>query len=367
MNKPLLPSGLHDYLPPLAERESRIVGLLLAHFRLCGYEQVHPPLMEYEETLLGDLTALSTRSFRVMDPLSQRMMAIRADMTMQIARIAGSLMNGEPRPLRLCYGGQTLRTSPDALRTTRQYRQIGIECFGAEGIAADVEVIQTAIASVQALGLTDVTVDLNMPPLLDGIAAGLSAEDKTALVEAVRRKDHAAMQRFNLPVVQELSDIAGPADMMLKRLSKIKLPAAQAHYIDQLTQAYELLRARLGDGLAITLDPLEMHGFGYYTGLRFSLFLKSQRTEIGRGGRYRTPHGESATGFTLYTEDLLPFVTAADSRPRVLMSMQTTEAQAAHWREQGYVTLYAATDNVGEEAQKLQCRFTLDNNQLKAI
>lgn len=344
MNKPLLPSGLSDYLPPLAARESGIVGALLSHFRSCGYAQVHPPLMEYEDTLLGDLTALSARSFRVMDPLSQRMMAIRADMTMQIARIAGSLMSDEPRPLRLCYGGQTLRTSPDALRTTRQYRQIGIEYFGAKDVAADVEVIQTAIAAVQALGLNDVTADLNMPSMLDALTESLSTDDKTALVEAVRRKDSAAIARYGIASIQALAEIAGPADAMLTRLRSLNFPGTVTSQITELEQTYHLLHTRLGNQLSVTIDPLEMNGFGYYTGLRFSLFLKGQRLEIGRGGRYRTPHGEAATGFTLYTEDLLPFVAQQPDAPVKMLAHDTTEAEAADWRKKGYITMYENKD-----------------------
>src|SRR3546814_41498 len=91
-NRALLPTGLHDLLPPRAQQEEETVRLLLAAFGAYGYEQVKPPLVEFESTLLGSggtgVGSLAGQMFRLMDPVSQQMMAVRADMTLQVARIA---------------------------------------------------------------------------------------------------------------------------------------------------------------------------------------------------------------------------------------------------------------------------------------
>ena len=50
---PLLPSGLQDILPPYAAYERAIMGALLERFALFGYEQVAPPLLEFDTTLLA--------------------------------------------------------------------------------------------------------------------------------------------------------------------------------------------------------------------------------------------------------------------------------------------------------------------------
>ena len=85
----LLPNGLRDVLPPEAAQESEAVRTLLDYMRGFGYQLVKPPLVEFEGSLLdGASPKMGTRIFRVMDPVSQRMMGVRADMTMQIARIA---------------------------------------------------------------------------------------------------------------------------------------------------------------------------------------------------------------------------------------------------------------------------------------
>jgi ATP phosphoribosyltransferase regulatory subunit len=68
----LLPSGLHDIYPPNAARERFVMGALLDRFALFGYEQVTPPLLEFEESLFaGKGKAHAHNTFRVMDRESQ--------------------------------------------------------------------------------------------------------------------------------------------------------------------------------------------------------------------------------------------------------------------------------------------------------
>lgn len=348
---PLLPSGLFDYLPPQAALESWIINALLSHFKSSGYEQVTPPLMEYENTLIPN-AALGTHSFRVMDPLTQRMLAVRADMTMQIARIAGHQMHASPRPLRLCYAGQTLRTLPDAMRSTRQFRQSGIELFGVASQEADIEIIQTAITAVHAMGLTDISIDLHYSVLLDDLAGTLSDNEKSALREAIRRKDISAIQGIGGEAIATLAECCGDAERVFKALDDYPFSDTIKREISSLTLLTDRLKNRLGDAAPrFTVDILDMQGFGYYSGFSFSLFLHSAQREIGRGGRYETAHGETAVGFTLYTEDLLPMVAPLAPAKRLLLSGDTTNEQAATYKAQGYVACYAMTDDVAAEAR----------------
>ena len=125
----LLPAGLQDLLPPAAAFEAASVARLLASFEAQGYQQVKPPLIEFEEALLsGTGAALTAQTFRLMDPVSQRMMGLRADITPQVVRLAASRLGRMRRgPLRLCYAGQVLRVRGSQLRPERQFTQVGLE------------------------------------------------------------------------------------------------------------------------------------------------------------------------------------------------------------------------------------------------
>src|SRR3546814_3540994 len=70
--------------------------------------------------------------FRFVDPSSLRMLALRSDMTPQIGRIAATSMAGAPRPLRLCYCGETAVIRAAQLDPARQRLQLGAELIGAD-------------------------------------------------------------------------------------------------------------------------------------------------------------------------------------------------------------------------------------------
>ena len=144
-SRALLPEGLHDTLAPNAGAEWRVVSSLLGRFNLYGYEQVAPPLAEFEDTLLAGVGAAEgPRMFRMMDPASKRMLGIRTDITTQVARIATTRLADAPRPLRLCYAGQVLRVEGGQLRREREVGQAGVELIGEASSAAEVEVLALA-------------------------------------------------------------------------------------------------------------------------------------------------------------------------------------------------------------------------------
>ena len=106
----LLPEGLRDRLPPQAEAASRLMHRVIVAIGRHGYARVMPPLAEFEESLVGRLKSSRAQDLlRMVDPVSQRMLALRPDITAQIGRIAATRMGHEPRPLLLAYGEGTQR------------------------------------------------------------------------------------------------------------------------------------------------------------------------------------------------------------------------------------------------------------------
>lgn len=357
----MLPSGLYDLLPDQTLIEQHLINQLMKYYVSCGYLPVQPPLLEYENTLLPQDSALAKRCFRVMDPLSQQMMGLRADMTLQVARIAASQLAGQPRPLRLCYSGLTVRTLPDTLRSTRQFRQIGIEYFGSEALCADIEVMQLAVASLQQAGIDQLSLDLCLPEWLPLLLQDVPAEDHVAILDAIRHKDSGQLKRLDQPLLEALCHAIGPAEAVLAKLQTLTLPDSLLPAFERLQHACEMLQARLDNQLTLTIDPLEMRGFGYHQGLSFALYHIPTQSELGRGGRYISHAGEAATGFTLYAEDVLPLLSLPRLGETVLLPADTSEQMAACWRAEGFRTLYA------NEQSNQQTDWVLDTetNSLK--
>jgi ATP phosphoribosyltransferase regulatory subunit len=309
LNKALLPAGLQDLLPPEAGREMEAVAGLLARFHGQGYERVKPPMLEFEDSLLsGPGAALAEQTFRLMDPVSQRMMGLRADMTPQVARLAGSRLANVPRPLRLCYAGQVLQVRGSQLRPERQFTQVGVEMIGADEEAADVEVILLAAEALQAIGVPGLSVDLNSPPLAASIATALGFDPAlgAAIARALDGKDVAAVADLtgpNAPMFLSLLDAAGPAEDALRRLRDIGLPDAAATEVDRLERVVGLIGEALPE-LALTLDPVEnrglsgkrrggLHGFLSIHGHGHA---RAASAAVGKAGLRTARHGKIATG-----------------------------------------------------------------------
>ncbi len=229
----LLPTGMHDLLPPEAEIEAAVVSQLMATLASHGYERVKPPLVEFEENLLsGAGAAMAATTFRLMDPVSHRMIGVRADMTPQIARIAATRLGDAPRPLRLSYAGQVLRVTGSEIRPERQVGQVGAELIGAAGAAADVEAIAVAGEALAAIGLPHLSVDLTLPTLVPAMAEayGIAGARAAALRAALDHKDAAAVAAVAGAAGElfgELLAAAGPAATALGALDRLDLPDAR--------------------------------------------------------------------------------------------------------------------------------------------
>jgi ATP phosphoribosyltransferase regulatory subunit len=383
-NKALLPAGLHDLLPPRAAQESATIAGIMDVFNSCGYEQVKPPLVEFESTLVGNGAngggSLAGQMFRLMDPASQRMMAVRADITLQVARIAGTRMVDVPRPVRLSYAGQILRVRGNQLRPERQFAQVGVELIGLDDVAADVEVIILAAEGLRAAGISEPTIDINSPALVANILSGIDLDDSAVsdLRESLDRKDAGATKEILRAQGVLLSDsgkalcalirTVGPADQVIEELESIDLPDGARAEVQRLTDVVMGVSTALPN-LSLTLDPVEYRGFEYQTGVSFTVFAEGVRGELARGGRYITESGEAATGVSLYMDTILRALPEATPVSRLYLPTGTAFSVGQAQRADGWITVAALGDvqDAAAEATRLACSHILINDKPVAV
>jgi len=308
----ILPEYIEDILPAEAETIERLRRMLLDHFRDHGYRLVQPPLIEHLDSLLtGTGHDLELQTFKVIDPLSGRLLGVRADSTPQVARIDAHLLN-EPGVTRLCYAGSVLRTVVAGLAQTREVLQIGAELYGDPKIAADREVLMLLLSSLAKVGVRGLHLDLGHVGVYRALANGAHIAGNgsdSALFAALRGKDVPAVTDLaaSLPTVWRdafaaLPTLYGPADEVLAT-ARSRLPDTPS-IAGALSALEDLAHAAGPEVAALHIDLADLRGYHYQTGASFSVFTEGEANAIGRGERYdgigkAFGRARPATGFTL--------------------------------------------------------------------
>lgn len=304
MTSGLLPQGLRDRLPGAAAAQARMVRAILDCVEAYGYDLVSPPLAEFEEGLAARLNSARTELARFVDPISQRTLAIRPDITPQIARIVATQLKDMPRPLRLAYAGPVLKLSATQLDPRREAMQVGAELIGSDSVDAACEIVAMAVAALKAAGVADVTVDLTMPDLVQTLAGLILPPDRIAELDALLdMKDAGGLAEAGfaswLPLIAATGPVA-PALDALRAFDHAGLMASRIAGIEAIAASVE--------GVRVRLDPTERHGFEYQSWFGFSLFIGGIGGTVGRGGSYTIAHRdgrqEPAIGFSVYADDL---------------------------------------------------------------
>lgn len=357
----LLPVGLRDTLPPSAESEARLLRLILDTLAAHGYERVATPLVEFEEVLVGPIQTGARRDlFRFIDPASQHMLALRADITGQIARLASTRLAHYARPLRLSYMGPVVRIAGTPINADRQFLQVGGELIGDDGSGAAAETLGVALECLAACGLSGLSVDIAMPSLLPTLAStlGLDEDARAGLFEALDAKDAGAVRLLpHGALFAALLDVAGPADEGLARLRALDLPAAATRAL----KAAADLRSALPAGAAfVSIDPTEQRGFAYHTHVGFTIFAPGVREEVVRGGAYRVRAGsggsEPAVGFSLYLDRLVEAQPTGELRPRLFLPLGTPGEVGVRLRGEGWATVAGlAAGDAEAQARAQRC------------
>jgi len=301
-----LPAGVRDFLPRAAARRRAIAEALIGEVERWGYDRIITPAFEYADVLARGLGAdARAAAIRFVEPATGEVVALRPDITPQIARVAATRLLGEP--LRLCYEGSVLRLSK---RGQRELIQAGVELIGVGAPDGDAEVIALSGAAFRA-------VDPRVPLTLDlghavPAAAALHAVDASRRAEAreaLGRKDAAALEatsRRARPLLVGLGALYGePADV-LRRARRLPWDRRARAALDELDRVIDLVGEQGFPG-QIRCDLGEVRGFEYYTGVRFAGYVEGIGDAILQGGRYddligRYGRPARATGFTADVE-----------------------------------------------------------------
>jgi len=337
---------MRDLLPAEALAQSALARGLLGTFALYGYELVTLPIFEYAAVLERGLGSLVEQELlRFIEPETGAVVALRPDMTAQIARVLGTRLSDAPGPARLSYQGSILRRQHERARRERQIPQAGIELVGLSGIEGDLEVLGVAADAAKRAGLDDFTLDLGHAGIAGALIGALEPDAKADIVQALairdvpelmRRGEAHGLRGATLNALGELPGLHGTSDMWSAAERALDATPAKNSLVE-LRQLAEAVQAK---GLVprLVVDLAETRDLAYYTGPVFQIHAAGPGRAIGAGGRYdglcaRYGRARPAAGFAFSLDELGWSLSLAGGRdtaaPRLLVSGADAEVLAA--------------------------------------
>jgi ATP phosphoribosyltransferase regulatory subunit len=291
-----LPRGARNYLPDEASRKRRVEDQLLGIFGQWGYREIVTPSFEFFDVLsLGTDVALQEHMFKFVDRETGRLLALRADITPQIARVVATRLRDDPKPARLAYVASVFRDDSSPMARSREVHQAGVELCGLDKPEAEVEIIAMTLEGLRALGLHRFQLDLGHPDVVRGLAeeAHADPEQQRALRRALSRKDSATLEQLvdelRAPAAVREALLALPAlvgdEDALERAARLARGERAVRAVENLAEVYRLL-AIYGLADAVRFDLGEVRGFDYYSGLHFEAYVSGFGTSVAGGGRY---------------------------------------------------------------------------------
>src|SRR5712664_2690794 len=194
-----LPKGARIYLPDEAARKRYVEDRLRDVFARWGYREIVTRTFEFAEVLaMGTDVGVQESMFKFVDRETGRMLALRADITPQIARVVATRLRDEPKPVRLAYVTNVFRYDEPQVSHYREFYQAGVELIGLEKPEAEVEIIAMAIEGFRALGLERFQLVLGHPDFFRGLLEEASGDvgRRRAIRDALARKDASTLERL---------------------------------------------------------------------------------------------------------------------------------------------------------------------------
>ena len=290
----ITPEGTKDYLFEECAARINAQQALTKVFEDYGYAPVATPHLEYHDVFRrASADWLAEQLYSATDSRG-RLLVLRPDSTLPIARVAATRLRKAALPLRLYYHQSVFRRSRFYAGHSDESMQSGVELLGAEGLRADLEILQCAAEALRACGQPCFRIELGHAGIFPCLADALGADDelREALTAAIETKNFPSLAALLAPfgdsgaarALGELPRLFGGGEVLQKAKTLFKNPDARRS-LTYLAQLYAKLEG-LGLQDSIDIDLGLVHGQQYYTGLVFRGYIEGSGRGVLSGGRY---------------------------------------------------------------------------------
>ena len=355
------PSGFRDVLSEEARVREAITRAVADLFASRGYVPIETPTLEVMDVLRAGGRVPAT-PFKFFDSRGD-LLAMRPDVTLQIARMCATRLAGVPGPLRFRYTQRVFREAETENQVqARELTQCGVECIGEVGPAADAEIVVLFAEALRLAGATQFVLAMATVGVLRALLerSGAAEPWKAAVLDAYHGSDFVALDRLcdaamgravegeavdagaaapaYTEAIRQLARIRGAQDA-IDAVRALVTPLGCVADLDDFQATYDLLgEAGLAD--SVLVDFSVASSFNYYTGLVFEACSPYLGSPLGSGGRYDRMIGafgadRPAAGFAFSLEQAMAAASAevdaapADARPlRIAVPKGSLNAEA---------------------------------------
>ena len=291
--------GSRDYYPADKRRQNYIFGVWARVAKRFGYEEYAAPLLEPLEVYAAksgqELAGEQTYRFK---DRGDREVVIRPEMTPSISRMVAARRQETAYPARLFSIANFMRYERPQRGREREFWQLNVDLFGAEGVQADAEIVTLGYETMKAFGATPdmYSIKLNSRKVIDAMMQdylGLDPIQAPLMVKLFDRKHKISNEDFRDQAIEIFGEAAAKeglsriAQLLLARgIDDLPKAIADDPAVGELRDLFAQLKAR-GVSNAV-FDITLMRGFDYYTGTVFEFFdvhPDNNRAMFG-GGRY---------------------------------------------------------------------------------
>jgi len=300
-NNRLTPDGTGDRLFEACAAEERVKERLAEVFTGAGYRRVRTPGLEFLSVFEGAGAYFPPEEMYKLSDSEGRLIALRPDSTIPIARLVATKLKGAELPLKLYYEQGVFRRQRELKGRECEIMQMGVELIGAAGFEADVEMVDLAVRSLAAAKGRNFRIEIGHVSLYKRLMARLfRAEEDGAKTDAARIHRHVVAKNYS--ALED--DLVGAADSETAALL-MRLPgmfggiealdeAAELFdgYDDEITEMLAYLKrvmealSKRGHSKSVMIDLGLVNQAEYYSSLVFKGYGESAGEPLLSGGRY---------------------------------------------------------------------------------
>ncbi len=310
----ITPEGTKDFLFAECSAMDDVCGKIEAVFTTRGFKKVITPAVEFYDVFSLPCSGIEQEAMYKTTDNKGRLLVLRPDSTLPIARMVSTRLKNSLLPVRLYYKQAVYRSHPTLTGRTSENMQMGVELLGVQGIRADLEVLTTAVSAVSAVA-SDFRIELGHAGVFDALSDNLSIDEayKEKIRVSIEGKNYSALNNLldklapckAVSAIRSLPSLFGGEEVFEKALDVCKGTKA-VEALEYLHTLYKsLLPLDLGEKLIVDLGLVQRND--YYTGIVFSGYISGIGDAVLSGGRYDELLGEfdlpmGAAGFAIDTD-----------------------------------------------------------------